>query len=86
MAYKPRLTPLLRAASAHGWDTVGGVQAMIEQGLAQQRMWAMNTVDDVVACADANLLGEEVERRARALVAEMEDIEPAEVEVDRACG
>ncbi|KAJ7729537.1 hypothetical protein DFH07DRAFT_969503 [Mycena maculata] len=38
MAYKPRITPMLRIAAAHGWDPIDGIQAMIEQGYAQQRM------------------------------------------------
>lgn len=84
MAYKPRLTPLLRMAAACGWATVGGVQAMIEQGLAQQRMWLVGSVDDSVACAGPVLLGEEVEVRARRLVENMEDVEVSGEELDRA--
>ena len=30
----------LRIATAHGWAPIDGIQAMIEQGYAQQRMWA----------------------------------------------
>ncbi|KAF9477820.1 hypothetical protein BDN70DRAFT_880759 [Pholiota conissans] len=84
MAYKPRLTVMLRIAADNNWDTVGGIQAMIEQGLAQQRMWTLASVDDSVACAGASLLGEDVERRARALVEGMEDIAVDLLEVDRA--
>jgi len=41
MAYKPRLTPILACASqSNNWAPIGGVEAMIEQGLAQARMWA----------------------------------------------
>lgn len=41
MCYKPRLTPLLAYASQAGqWASIGGVEAMIEQGLAQARMFA----------------------------------------------
>lgn len=84
MAYKPRLTPLLRIAGAHGWAKVGGVQAMIEQGLAQQRMWAVGSVDDAVACGGPEILGEAVERRVRRLVERMEDVVVSGAEVDRA--
>lgn len=84
MAYKPRLTPLLRIAGWWGWTTVGGVQAMIEQGLAQQRMWAVGSVDDAVACGGPEILGEAVERRVRRLVERMEDVVVSGAEVDRA--
>ena len=84
MAYKPRLTPILRIAAARGWATVGGVQAMIEQGLAQQRMWLLGSVDDAVACGGPEILGAEVEERVRRLVEEMVDVVVSGVEVDRA--
>ncbi len=84
MAYKPRLTPLLRIAGARGWATVGGVQAMIEQGLAQQRMWLVGSVEDAVACGGPDILGAEVEERVRRLVEEMVDVVVTGVEVDRA--
>jgi hypothetical protein len=87
MAYKPRLTPFLRIASALNWTTVGGVQAMIEQGLAQQRMWLVGDVEDGVASGDGpsgSVLGEDVERMAREMVEGMEDIAVTEIEVDRA--
>ncbi|KJA25518.1 hypothetical protein HYPSUDRAFT_37513 [Hypholoma sublateritium FD-334 SS-4] len=84
MAYKPRLTPLLRLAGARGWATVGGVQAMIEQGLAQQRMWAVGSVEDAIACGGPEILGEKVEGQVRALVEGMADVVVGGVEVDRA--
>ncbi len=40
MCYKPRMTPLLITAEEKGWCAIGGVEAMVEQGLAQARMWA----------------------------------------------
>ena len=83
MAYKPRLTPLLKIGSALGWQTIGGIQAMIEQGLAQQRMWKVGSASLEVAC-DKTLLGEETERKARELVENMKDITVTELEVDRA--
>jgi quinate dehydrogenase len=82
MAYKPRLTPLLRIASALGWQDVGGVQAMIEQGLAQSRMWKARNASVEVACGDG--LGEHIDRKARELVEGMADVVVTEVEVDRA--
>lgn len=60
---------------------------MIEQGLAQQRMWVAGDVGDEVASGDGpsgSVLGEEVERMARKMVEGMEDIAVSEVEVDRA--
>jgi quinate dehydrogenase len=83
MAYKPRLTPLLKIAEALGWQPIGGIQAMIEQGLAQQRMWLKGDAGLQVAC-DKSLLGEETESKARELVEGMKDITPTELEVDRA--
>lgn len=83
MAYKPRLTPLLKIGSALGWQTIGGIQAMIEQGLAQQRMWKVGSASLEVAC-DKTLLGEETERKARELIENMKDITVTELEVDRA--
>ncbi len=81
MAYKPRLTPMLRIASALGWQDVGGVQAMIEQGLAQQRMWKAGEATEQVASGDG--LSDEVERKARELVENMKDVVGVGVEVDR---
>lgn len=83
MAYKPRLTPLLKIGTALGWQPVGGIQAMIEQGLAQQRMWKIGSASLEVAC-DKSILGPEVEQQARDLVENMPDIVPSELEVDRA--
>lgn len=82
MAYKPRLTPLLKIAAALGWQDVGGVQAMIEQGLAQQRMWKMGSASVAVA-SDESLLDAETCRKAREFVENMKDIVPTEPEVDR---
>ena len=60
---------------------------MIEQGLAQQRMWLVGDVGDGVASGDGlsgSVLGEEVERMAREMVEGMQDIAVSEIEVDRA--
>jgi quinate dehydrogenase len=72
---------MLRIASALGWQDVGGVQAMIEQGLAQQRMWKAGDASELVASGDG--LSEDVERMARELVENMKDVVPVGVEVDR---
>ena len=81
MAYKPRLTPMLRIASALGWQDVGGVQAMIQQGLAQQRMWKAGDASESVASGDG--LSEEVENKARELIENMKDVVVTGPEVDR---
>lgn len=39
MAYKPRVTPLLRAAADRGAGTVEGFDVLVEQGLYQFRQW-----------------------------------------------
>ncbi|KAK7045675.1 hypothetical protein VNI00_007508 [Paramarasmius palmivorus] len=83
MAYKPRLTPMLKVAAAHGWDTIDGTKAMIEQGYAQQRMWATGNPSSVIG-SDPAILGPEIEQRARDLIDNMTDIVVKEVEVDRA--
>jgi shikimate 5-dehydrogenase len=85
MPYKPRITPMLQIATAHGWHPIIGIEAMIEQGLAQQRMWARGDASVEVGC-DASILGEDVDAVARQWVANMDDIVVTEVEVNRADG
>ncbi|KAJ7497014.1 hypothetical protein FB451DRAFT_1120135 [Mycena latifolia] len=72
MAYKPRITPMLKIAAAHGWDPIDGIQAMIEQGYAQQRMWARQDPSIEVGC-DPSILGPEIERAARELAMSMKE-------------
>ncbi|THH16784.1 hypothetical protein EW146_g3902 [Bondarzewia mesenterica] len=72
MAYKPRNTPMLRIAAAHGWEPIDGVQAMIEQGYAQQRMWARGDTSVQVG-SDPSILGPEIEAAARELAINMSD-------------
>ncbi|KAK1229130.1 hypothetical protein PQX77_007800 [Marasmius sp. AFHP31] len=75
MAYKPRLTPMgdsddiaqVKVAAAHGWDVVEGIQAMIEQGFAQQRMWATGNASAVIG-SDPSILGDRIEQKARDMV------------------
>ncbi|KAF8067932.1 hypothetical protein FPV67DRAFT_1165571 [Lyophyllum atratum] len=84
-AYKPRLTPMLQIAIAHGWHGVDGVQAMIEQGLAQQRMWFMSSPTIQVG-SDPQILGPELEQSARELCEKMGDVVVIGEEVDKAVG
>ncbi|THH18824.1 hypothetical protein EW146_g2235 [Bondarzewia mesenterica] len=72
MAYKPRNTPMLRIAAAHGWEPIDGVQAMIEQGYAQQRMWARGDTSVQVG-SDPSILGPEIEAAARELAINMSE-------------
>ncbi|CEH17296.1 pentafunctional arom polypeptide [Ceraceosorus bombacis] len=90
MCYKPRVTPLLAYAasqpSASAWSPICGVEAMIEQGLAQARMWATSAsilrgeapLQDPLGCAtaagDAGPLGLEAEEEARAMATAMGDV------------
>lgn len=87
MCYKPRLTPLLEyAGKTQTWDAIGGVEAMVEQGLAQARMWAASACilsgkaprDDPLSYAtregDEGPLGKECEEAARRLVQSMSDV------------
>lgn len=82
MAYKPRMTPLLKIGKALGWQDVGGIQAMIEQGLAQQRMWLKGTASAAVA-SDESLLPAETVRKVREFIENLPDIIPEGPEVDR---
>lgn len=62
----------LTIATAHGWDPINGIQAMIEQGYAQQRMWARQDPSIEIGC-DPSILGPEIERAARELAMGMEE-------------
>ncbi|KAF8997717.1 hypothetical protein BDQ17DRAFT_1309570 [Cyathus striatus] len=88
MPYKPRNTPMLQLAKWKGWDGVDGIQAMIEQGLAQQRMWYTSTPTLAIG-SDTSVLSFSVERAARALCENMPEVVVDGVEIDRAtrsCG
>ncbi|KAJ9478917.1 putative Pentafunctional AROM polypeptide (putative) [Pseudozyma hubeiensis] len=86
MCYKPRQTPLLTMAASLGWFSIGGVEAMVEQGLAQARMWAatakafadgkesFDPIPYAVKAGDEGPLGSEVEERARDMAKAMLDI------------
>ncbi|KAJ6621461.1 hypothetical protein B0H10DRAFT_2432278 [Mycena sp. CBHHK59/15] len=64
MPYKPLETTMYKVAAAHGWYVIDGVQAMIEQGLAQQRMW-LRGVATVTVGSDSSITGEALEAAAR---------------------
>ncbi|KAJ7483333.1 hypothetical protein FB451DRAFT_1364297 [Mycena latifolia] len=91
MPYKPLETTMYKVAAAHGWYVIDGVQAMIEQGLAQQRMW-LRGVATVTVGSDSSITGEALEEAARRNTRDrMATPNPAvaaavKVEVDRAEG
>ncbi|KAJ7609052.1 hypothetical protein FB45DRAFT_374187 [Roridomyces roridus] len=64
MPYKPLETTMYKVASAHGWYVIDGIQAMIEQGFAQQRMW-LRGVASVTVGSDPVILGKQLEDEAR---------------------
>jgi quinate dehydrogenase len=86
MCYKPRETPLLAMAASHGWFAIGGVEAMVEQGLAQARMWAatakafadgkdhFDPIPYAVKAGDEGPIGVKVEEQAREMAKAMMDI------------
>lgn len=39
MAYKPKVTPMMRLAEARGWKTIEGLEPLVEQGLRQFLLW-----------------------------------------------
>ncbi|KAJ7230402.1 hypothetical protein GGX14DRAFT_344185 [Mycena pura] len=90
MPYKPVETTMYKVAAAHGWHVIDGVEAMIEQGLAQQRMWARGAASIAVG-SDASILGVDLEAAARKytrdqLVTSPVSMAAIETEVDRAAG
>ncbi|KAH7345705.1 hypothetical protein B0J17DRAFT_640866 [Rhizoctonia solani] len=82
MAYRPRNTPLLQIAAALNWEPIRGVQAMIEQGFAQSRMWQAGDASVEVACGER--IGEDVMIKARDFVEQMADVIVVGKEYDRA--
>ncbi|KAE9408667.1 hypothetical protein BT96DRAFT_913807, partial [Gymnopus androsaceus JB14] len=82
MAYKPRITPMLKVAMAHGWDGIDGTNAMVEQGYAQQRMWLAGDAS-VETGSDPKILGPVIEQKARDLIANLGDVVVKEAEVDK---
>ncbi|KAJ7066778.1 hypothetical protein B0H15DRAFT_872440 [Mycena belliarum] len=87
MPYKPLETIMYKVAAAHGWHVIDGVQAMFEQGLAQQRMW-LRGVATVAVGSDASITGNALEGAARRAARQYVATPRATVdaEVDRAAG
>ncbi|KAJ7714332.1 hypothetical protein B0H14DRAFT_2546384 [Mycena olivaceomarginata] len=56
MPYKPLQTTMYKVAAAHGWHVIDGIEAMIEQGFAQQRMW-LRGVASVAVGSDSSITG-----------------------------
>lgn len=49
MCYHPSPdTAISRAAAASGWQVIGGIEAMIGQGMAQARLWTGFEIDDAL--------------------------------------
>ncbi|KAK7031708.1 Pentafunctional arom polypeptide [Favolaschia claudopus] len=66
MPYKPLETIMYKVAAAHGWQVIDGIEAMIEQAFAQQRMW-LRGVASVAIGSDPSITGEALEESARKL-------------------
>lgn len=75
MCYKPRRTRLLALAEDAGWAPVSGIEAMVEQGLAQQELWLLRSAARPWCRVD---LPAHAKDKARALVRAMDDIVPAD--------
>lgn len=74
---------MTQIARGLGWSTVDGMEAMIEQGLAQQRMWRLGDAS-VEAGTRRGVLSEETEKEVRRRMAVAPDVKTEGVEVDRA--
>ncbi|KAK7031710.1 Pentafunctional arom polypeptide [Favolaschia claudopus] len=66
MPYKPLETIMYKVAAAHGWQVIDGIEAMIEQAFAQQRMW-LRGVASVAIGSDSSITGAALEESARKL-------------------
>lgn len=82
MAYYPRPTPLSQIANILGCATVHGMEAMIEQGFAQQRMWRRGDAS-VETGLMKGILEPETEAEARRRMLVVQDVKPEGVERDR---
>ena len=61
-------------ASDAGWTTIGGIEAMIEQGLAQQRLWLLQSEVTSPFNGQRHQLGREVEENVSELIRGLGDI------------
>ncbi|KAF7345465.1 Pentafunctional arom polypeptide [Mycena venus] len=84
-------TIMYKVAAAHGWYVIDGIEAMIEQGFAQQRMW-LRGVASVAVGSDSSITGVALEQSARKSTRERltapsaATTEAIKLEVDRAEG
>ncbi|KAH9812431.1 hypothetical protein DFH28DRAFT_930870 [Melampsora americana] len=77
MAYKPRQTPMLMNAQASGWATIEGIQAMIEQGLSQSRMWITGNAEADTTFdkkTGRRIIPKEIEVEARSFIEGLGDL------------
>ncbi|KAG0145095.1 hypothetical protein CROQUDRAFT_671994 [Cronartium quercuum f. sp. fusiforme G11] len=77
MAYKPRRTPILIDAESAGWKTIEGIEPMIEQGLAQSRMWITGNPDlenELDPMTHHRILPEKIEADVRELIRGLGDL------------
>ncbi|BFZ57540.1 3-dehydroquinate dehydratase (3-dehydroquinase) [Savitreella phatthalungensis] len=51
MAYKPRITAIMQLAEQSGWRTVPGVEALVQQGILQFKLWTGYTLPENFARA-----------------------------------
>ncbi|KAF8585354.1 Aminoacid dehydrogenase-like protein [Ramaria rubella] len=71
MCYKPRTTPLMTYAASAGWSVVSGIEAMLEQGFAQARMWLAESTDPNQSL---DIIPHNIEEEARTMIRDMPDI------------
>jgi len=83
MTSTPRVTHLLQMATSHGWFTIDGMQSMIEERLAQQRMWFTST-PTLEAGSVVNVFDPEVEASVRDFCENLKSSRRQGVEIDRA--
>jgi len=83
MTSAPRVTPLLQMAANHGWFTIDGIQSMIEERLAQQRMW-FTSMPTLEAGSNVNVFDPAMERSVRSLGENLKRSRPRGFEIDRA--
>jgi len=84
MTSAPRTTHLLQVATSHRWFAIDGMQSMIEERLAQQRMWVTST-PTLEAGSAVNVFDPAMEASTRDLC---EKLKPSTrrqgIEIDRA--
>ncbi|KAF8799571.1 hypothetical protein BYT27DRAFT_7201458 [Phlegmacium glaucopus] len=83
MTSTPRVTPLLQMAAGHGWFVMDGIKSMIEQRLAQQRMWFTST-PTLEAGSAANVFDPALEASVIDLYDNFKRSRPRGIEIDRA--